>query len=261
MKRKQRLNEILAEDNKLPAALKFSSKKNLESLQNGTLYLNNFQYFKDLEIKEKRKGQGDAHDVTLQMSDVDLTFKHPETDDVLFKAKAKNANMESAEDYQKHLFCMTGITTDLLEITEIKESAATTKLVISEEFKEKALESFGDHVMLINAGRFMERVEQVCAEKSIPMVRKIVEYRDMSINYTDRIEAFGTGDVNFFFQKDNFFAYQNEYRLLFPELISNKAEIINIGNIKDFTTIFSIEDFFEYELQLRFHLTDQLVSK
>ncbi|WP_309089918.1 hypothetical protein [Domibacillus sp.] len=259
MQKKQRLNEILAKDNKLPGALKFSTKENLESLQNGTLYLNNFQYYKDIELKEKRKGQGDAFDVTLRMSDVDLTFKHPETDEVLFKAKASNANLESAEDHQRHLFCMTGITTDLLEVVEVQDNVATTKLVLSDELKERALENFGDHVMLINTGFFMERVEQVCSERGIKVARNLVEYRDMSINYTDRMEAFGTGRSDFFFQKDKFFAYQNEYRLLFPELISDKAEILNIGSIKEFTHIFTTKEFFEHELQLRFNLTDEVI--
>ncbi|KRF58735.1 hypothetical protein ASG97_22760 [Bacillus sp. Soil745] len=261
MQIKQRLNEILAEDNKLPGALKFSSKENLESLQNGTLYLNNFQYYKDVELKEKRKGQGDAFDVSLRISDVDITFKHPETGEVLLRGKASNSNLESKEDYQKHLFCMTGITSDLLEIVEIKDNVAITSLALSDELKEKALENFGDYVMLINTGRFMERVEQVCAEKGIKVIRNLVEYRDMSINHTDRIEAFGTGNANFFFQKDNFFAYQNEYRLLFPELIGDEAEIINIGSIKEFTNIFPTKEFLENDLQFRFTLTEEVDTK
>ncbi|WMX57436.1 hypothetical protein [Peribacillus sp. R9-11] len=261
MQKKQRLNEILAEDNKLRGALKFSSKENLESLQNGTLYLNNFQYYKDEELKEKRKGQGDAYDVTLRISDVDITFEHPETGEVLFKGKASNSNLESKEDYQKHLFCMTGITSDLLEIVEIKDNVATTSLALSDELKEKALENFGDHVMLIDIGRFIERLEQVCVEEGIKVIGNRVEYRDMSINHSDRIKAFGTGNANFFFQKDIFFAYQSEYRLVFPELISDKAEIIDIGSIKEFTNIFTTKQFFEKKLQFKLTLTEEVVTK
>ncbi|MFI8492209.1 hypothetical protein ACIGC1_04750 [Peribacillus butanolivorans] len=263
MQKKQRLNEILTEDNKLPGALKFSSKENLESLQNGTLYLNNFQYYKDVELKEKRKGQGDAFDVTLRISDVDITFEHPETGEVLLKGKASNSNLESKEDYQKHLFCMTGITTDLLEIVEIKDNVATTRLALSDELKERALENFGDHVMFINMGRFTERVKQVCIEKGIIAIGNRVEYRDMSINHTDRIKAFGTGDVSFFFQKDNFFAYQSEYRFLFPELIGEKAEIINIGSIREFTNIFPTKQFLEMNIEFKLTLseTDEVTTK
>ncbi|TYS62529.1 hypothetical protein FZC76_20730 [Sutcliffiella horikoshii] len=257
MEKKQRLNEVLAVNNKLPFALKFSSKKNLESLQNGTLYLNNFQYYKDLEITEKRKGQGDAFDASLRISDVNLTFKHPETGETLFTGRASNASMESNEDYQKHLFCMTGITTDLLEIVHIEDNVAVTKLVLPQELKERALENFGDHVMCINIGHFLNRVEQVCRDKNIAVVRNAVEYRDMSINYTDRMEAFATSRSDFFFQKDIFFAYQNEYRILFPELISDKPEIIDIGNIEKFTNILPTKTLIEGELQLSFHLTEE----
>lgn len=257
----QRLNEVLALDDKLPGALKFSTKQNLESLQNGTLYLNNFQYYKDIELKEKRKGQGDAFDVTLRVTDLDIILKHPETDEVLLKGKARNANMESPEYNQMHLFCMTGITTDLLEVINIKDNVATTRLALPEELKERALENFGDHVMIINVGQFMERVEKVCLEKGIEMTRKRVEYRDMSINYSDRMDAFNTGHVDFFFQKDTFFAYQNEYRLLFPELKSDKAEIIDIGSIKEFTTIIPTKKFIENELQFQFILQDQKDKK
>lgn len=258
MQVKQRLNEILAKDDKLPGILKFSNKKNLESLQNGVLYLNTFQFFKDMELEEKRKGQGDAFDVTLRVADVDLTFKNPETDEVLFKVKANSANLSSAEDHCTHLFCMTGITTDFLEVLNITDGIATTKLVLPDELKEKALENFGDHVMFINAGRFTERVERVCADKGIKVIRNKVEYRDMSINYYDRMEAFASGDTKFFFQKDKFFAYQNEYRLLFPELISEKAEKIDIGSIEEFTHIMPTKDFFDHELQIQFHLTDEI---
>lgn len=55
MQKKQRLDELLTEDDKLPCILKFSSKENLESLQEGILYLNTFQFFKELELNEKRK--------------------------------------------------------------------------------------------------------------------------------------------------------------------------------------------------------------
>lgn len=253
----KKLNEIIKEDNKIIAGLKFSSKKNLESLQSGTLYLNNFQYYRDLEVLEKRKGQGDAFDVTLKMSEVDITIKNPDTNEEIFKFKAANTNLESKEYYQKHLFCMTGITPDLLEVIEVSGNTATTSLRISEELRMNAINNFGDHVMIINIGRFLERIKNVCERLDIPYIADRVEYLDMSLNHMGRIESFNSGNPKFFFQKDRFFAYQNEYRLLFPTLVSDEPKCIDIGNIAEFTSIISTRDFLEkYDTQFNFYLTN-----
>ncbi|MEC3812951.1 hypothetical protein [Bacillus altitudinis] len=61
------LNEVLVDDNKIFSLLKFSKKEYLEDLREGKLYLNNFQYFRDVDKEEKRKGQGDAYDLSLRM--------------------------------------------------------------------------------------------------------------------------------------------------------------------------------------------------
>lgn len=257
MTNNQRLSDILGENSVLiPTLLKFSKKENLESFQNGTLYLNNFQYFKDLELEEQQRGQGDAFDLTLLMSEVDVQLRNPETDEVIITGRA-NVALESPEDYQRHVFCSTAITPDLLEVIEMKDNVATTRLVLPEELKLKALENFGDHVMLINAPAFFERLDKVQSETNISYVRNRVSYKDMSINRMSRIQAFNSGHISFYFEKDNFFAYQNEYRLLFPELVSDKPEIINIGSIKDFTNIIETETLINGELRFKINLYEK----
>lgn len=258
MERNKMLHEIIDESNKMVYALKFSSKENLEKLQNGSLYLNNFQFFKDLELKEEQKGQGDAHDVAVRIFDAEITFKNPETGEVMLEGKAASMKLEDNTFNKMHLFCMTAITPEQLKVNMIDDKGvAHTDLILSDELKQKALENFGDHVMLINIGLFIDRVEQICKDKGILVFRNKINYRDMSINHLDRMNSFSEGTVDFFFQKDNFFEYQNEYRLLFPELQSETPEIIDIGSIEEFTKIIPTKDFLEGEMQFKIQLENK----
>ncbi|ASF29033.1 MULTISPECIES: hypothetical protein [Bacillus amyloliquefaciens group] len=136
------LNEVLIDNDRLFSLLKFSKKEYLEDLRKGKLYLNNFQYFRDVEKKERRKGQGDAYDLSLRMDNIEWDLKDPASGAILINGRG-NASMEYKEDYQTHVFCATGITSDYLEIVEEDEATIRVKLVFPKEFKQQVLDSFG----------------------------------------------------------------------------------------------------------------------
>ncbi|MGS0929535.1 hypothetical protein [Bacillus safensis] len=239
------LNEVLYDNDRLFSLLKFSKKEYLEDLRKGKLYLNNFQYFRDVEKKEKRKGQGDAYDLTLKMDNIKWTLSDPESKTILVNGKG-NASMEYKEDYQTHVFCTTGITSDYLEIIEEDEKTIRAKLVFPEGFKQQILDGFGDHVLIINPGAFLSAIESA----GHSMASNRVKYRNLDLLYSDRVDNFVQGKKERFFEKDNFFKYQNEYRFVFPSLISDSPIVLDIDNIEKESTLMSVEDFFNLEMSI-----------
>lgn len=248
------LNELVDDSNVLVALLKFSEKEHLESLKNGNLYLNNFKYYKELESEEGKKGQGDSKDLTLIINDLDFSFSDSETKEVVFKGRAKQSFLESKEDYMRHVFCCTGITPDLLEVLELKGEVAKVKLVLPDELRIKALEDFGGYVAFINSGNFMKKINETCAEKGITYFSNKVSYLDMNQNHINRIQAFNNNELSFYFEKDLFFKYQHEYRIVFPDIISDDPETVNVGDIEDEISIISMEEFLNGELVFTINL-------
>lgn len=226
-------------DSYLFGILKFSSKEHLESLRKGKLYLNNFQLYRDIEKKQKNKGQGDAHDVTLLLNNVDWELQGGHSN-VLYKSNG-NVKLEYKEDYLTHVFCATGITANWLEIIHEDENLVKVKLVFPKEFKQHVLENFGDHVLIIAKNKdFFDLISAA----NISFDARKVTYRDQERLYRDRLYNFLHQKSERFFEKDNFFSIQNEFRIVFPDLISTDPEIIEIGNIEKITQLMSVEDLF-----------------
>ncbi|MGT4652480.1 hypothetical protein [Bacillus cereus] len=239
------LNEVLIDDDRLFSLLKFSKKEYLEDLRKGKLYLNNFQYFRDVEKKEKRKGQGDAYDLSLRMDNIEWTFRNPDSKEVLINGRG-NATLEYKEDYQTHVFCATGVTSDYSEIIEDNKETIRVKLVLPKEFKQQILDNFGDHVLIINPGAFLSAIKSA----GHSMYSNRVKYRKLDLLYSDRVDNFLHVKKERFFEKDNFFKYQNEYRYVFPSLISDNPIVLEIENIEKESILMSVEDFFNLELSI-----------
>ncbi|MDD9149244.1 hypothetical protein OYT88_11835 [Sporolactobacillus sp. CQH2019] len=247
------LSEIVRNPDKIIGLLKFSKREYLESLLEGNLYLNNFQHFKDQELKEKRKGQGDAYDLTLKMSSVHIEIRDNATG-MTVASGTGNALMESKEDYQKHVYCTTAITADMLEVLDIKDGRCSTKLIIPDELKIKAEETFGDSVMLLDVNDFVSKIRRYCDVNKIMLVHNIVDYKDMSKNHLSRFKAFNEEMPSFYFEKDILFAYQHEYRFVFPNIISEEPETLHLDKLKDSNIIVSIKQFLNSDIRFGINL-------
>lgn len=66
-------------------------------------------------------------------------------------------------------------------------------------------------------------------ENDIHYTSGLVEYSDFSINMSNCMESFVNQDLSMFFQKDNFFKDQNEFRLVILNKDVEKNFEINIG--------------------------------
>jgi hypothetical protein len=242
------LSDLLTENDKIIGLLKFGKREHIESLQRGNLYLNNYDFFRKLEKESGKKGQGDAHDVSLIINNVEFELQNPETSQVILKGTAQNTILESKEDYERHLHCLTGITSNLLEVIENDGENAKVRLKLPDELREKATEDFGGYVAFINSGPFIDRIKEYCKQHGILFFGNMVRYIDMSINHSNRIKAFNENDVSIYFEKDVFFKFQNEYRLLFPEIISDVPETLQLGSLEGIVNIMSVEAFLNSDL-------------
>ncbi|MDR4887528.1 hypothetical protein RGU12_08130 [Fredinandcohnia sp. QZ13] len=245
-----KLRELIPNENKLIGLLKFSDKKYLEDLSSGLLYMNQFKFFKEQEEKEGNRGQGDKNELALILNDVDWKLTPIGSDEVVLQGKASESVLRSDDDLQNHLYCATAITPDVLEVMSLnkKTGIAKVKLVLPDEMVEKAENEFGDHVALINVGKFFERVDEAANKKGVYIASNIVRYEDQSINRTERINAFNKGSLDLYFEKDIFFKYQNEYRLVaFGGEPSGPLQL-ELGDISEDVSIIETKQLLENEL-------------
>lgn len=244
------LRELVPNENKLIGLLKFSEREYLERLANGLLYMNQFKYFKEQEEREGNPGQGDKHELALVLNDVTWKLMPVGSEQAVLQGTASESVLRSDDDLKNHLYCATAITPDVLEVLSLDEKTgvAKVKLILPDEMAAKAENEFGDHVAIINAGKFLERVNEGAKKKEVNIEANIVSYEDHSINHSARINAFYKGSLDIYFAKDNFFKYQNEYRLVaFGGDPSGHLEL-ELGDISEYVTIIETKQLLESDL-------------
>lgn len=244
-----KLSELVPDHNKIIALLKFSKKKHLEDLSHGLLYMNQIKLFKEQEEKDGKRGQGDKYELAVTINDVEWKLTPIGSDKVFLKGKASESIFRSDDDLQNHLYCATAITPDILEVVSHDKETGIAKgrLVLPDEMVEKA-EEFGDHVALINVGAFLELVDESAKKKGIKVVSNIVRYEDQSVNRSERFNAFNKGSLDLYFEKDNFFKYQNEYRLVAFGGDRSGPLKLELGNINEHVSIIETSQLIENDL-------------
>lgn len=244
-------------EKKLLGLLKFTNFP--ESLKQGNIYMNNFEYFKRVEERNQSRGQGDSLEATLLLNDIEWKMTPHGSEEPVIVAKASRATFDNPEYLEKHLFCMTAITTNVLEVVDIDEEKETmrVKLRLPDKFMNEVSEEFGSYAALINAGPFIKRVEHAAHEQGIHLIKDLVDYQDFSINYSSRIHAFNEGNPSLFFKKDKYFEYQNEFRMV---VLNGESEEdghfeFELGSLDDLVTVVDIDTFLnsymEFNLKLQ----------
>jgi hypothetical protein len=233
--------------------LKFGSElSHLESLRKGNIYMNNFNYFIELEKKTGKKGMGDKNEAAQVMSNMEINFYDPITNELMGTAHATSMNFRY-DDYKfKPVFCLYAITAEMFEIVEETEEYCNTALTFTYDQRQELLNSFGEHVLYIKP-EFTTRISNYLNENDYAYTRGMVKYRDFSVNEKERLEAYHKQDTDSFFFKDIYFKNQNEYRLvILNNNVEDKLEI-NIGNLEDIAFLLNSQDVLNGKLGLRFH--------
>ncbi|GGA14901.1 hypothetical protein GCM10008018_69720 [Paenibacillus marchantiophytorum] len=213
--------------------LKFGQKDNLESLQSGKLYMKNFNYFINLEEETGIRGQGDRDETEFSLKIESFTLRKIETDEVFLSGTAERTKLFSKEDGTKPVFCMAYFTLSDLEIVNQTDDYVESVVKFSEEMKV----TFGESVLLISAGDFINHVETTLQAKGIEIGHGKANYVDFSTTLTDRISSHFNQEVTRFFWKDTFFNYQKEYRIVLPDIDVE----IDLGDMSSFMNIVPVD--------------------
>ncbi|CKE84589.1 hypothetical protein [Bacillus paranthracis] len=246
-----RLSSMKEYDNVLFGFFKFSQRKFLEPLQKGNLYMNNFQYFIDLQKRTGEKGMGDLDEVAGIIKDADLTIYKEGTDEEIGKIKVERMNFRYNDFLQYPVFCLFTIESDMLEIIEITDEYIDTEVRFTEEQKEQMAGHFGECALVMPPNLLRQKIEEVFEEQGIMYIDNKVQYSDFDINHGERIKSYLEGDISLFFQKDKFFESQREYRFVILNKKVEKNFEVNIGDLSEYTRIINTSDLLSGKYRIR----------
>lgn len=195
--------------------LKFdNNKKHLESIRNGQLYMNALEYFVDLEKETGVKGMGDMLEAANVLNDIKLSFYDQETQKHIFDAFSKKSYFRFNYTLSKPVFCCFAIMNEMLNIEKIDENAIESSIVFSEEQKSKIIRDFGKYALVIPWNEFIDKLFTSFKKDGIEAVGDLVKYDDFNVNSKRRLESFNQESLDMFFWKDNYFQFQNEFRIV-----------------------------------------------
>ena len=234
--------------------LKFSEKEAwVKDVQNGKLFMNTVQYFRDLEEKMLITGQGDKYELKQKLELKKVRIIDKETDTLVISIPSSKAILEIKDDDSAYLFCMMGITLEDLEIIEYDNKSARFKLPFLEDNIEKIKNDFGENVIMIGGMEFRKTIYKKINEEKIEAVFGSVTYCEH--NTKQRVDAYNKQLGERFLYKDPKLDYQKEERLVVRDRFV-KGNYFDVGSIKEFSYISKIEDFVKYGFEVRYLLEE-----
>jgi hypothetical protein len=202
--------------------LKFGSQHDINDLyENGTIYMNTVQYFRDREDAELR---GDKYEGVSELINYPRgIFEIPS---INFKGNYLNIHLRKG--YERtlgniySLYCISSFTID-----------NPFDFTIDERVR-----GFGTHcLMILDNVSFLNRIEEALQKSNY-------KYHHNFIEYYDRYEKNGIIDV---FDKQNTFAYQKEFRI-YVESVSNEPLVLKVGSLKDIAQVITVEEVMAFKL-------------
>lgn len=217
--------------------IKFVNKKEYaEDIVNGKLFMNKVAYYRELEEKSQKKGQGDKEELKNKIHGFDgILTSQDKSMSIPIKG---NINFEFNEDKDTPIFCLMGIKIDDLEISGYNDASVKLIFKYDKEKIENLKNDFGKYAVIINPIKLEENISKSLKEANKNWIFGEVRYR--GINDFDRIQSFSKQDATRFLYKDKYFKYQKEYRLAIDEIIED-TKIIEIGQLKDSTIIMEVD--------------------
>lgn len=244
-----KLNEIKDFEKEILLLVKFTKPDYLQSILDGNLYMNNIKYFVDLENTTKIKGQGDKHEASNVISNVNFKMFTYGTNELVAEGYAETI-IERNNVYDTiPVFCITAF--EAADFRIIEETSDSYKVIfdIPEEEIQKMQENFGEKAVIFNPVHFLNRIDDYYSESGIEYMARKVDYVNLKINTQQRIESYKELTTTPLFTKDIFFQYQREFRVA---LLNNHVEkffITELGKFNDKTFhVMDIKDFFNQTL-------------
>ncbi|WP_349818065.1 MULTISPECIES: hypothetical protein [Clostridium] len=240
-------------EDKLIFIIKFGELEHLKLLREGKLYCKNLKYYNDMEIKTGDREMGDYLDGKLKINDI-TTCKMYDYETKEIKDLDCKDIVATFEDIDKMpVFCLTGVTLKELDSIETNENNVIKgKINLGNKLGKMGSNDYWENGLLITNGtEFVNRIKNACELNGISMRADEVQYSDMNINYTDRIQSITENVENVAFWKDNYYSYQHEWRFIFQNKRVIDDFTLDIGDISDITKICNkeeIQELFEKDL-------------
>ncbi|WP_010241521.1 hypothetical protein [Clostridium arbusti] len=243
---------------KIIMLIKFSDEKsNLESLQQGNLYLNTLEYFHKMEQETKTKGMGDNYEGRHVLADVNFKMYDNETGKLFLSGTSKQSVIKTKEDSEKHILCTSYIDYSSIEIIEQGKDFFKGNVLFKEEEKSEFRKHFGKYALIISFGDFINNIKSSFENQGIKGVGNKVKYSNFSKNYIDRTESFAKNTPAKYLWKDIYFKNQKEYRLVVLNRDSDKPIRIKVDNMSKYSYIMDVDQLFDEGLYIESHFNPQ----
>lgn len=227
--------------------LKFVDKEYADQVVAGDLFMRNAQTYIRMEMESEIKGRGDRYDTSLVIRNASIRLIPQDNDGKDMDGELPLGFGEVTirlDEVVKHpIYCLYCFTGDMMELESENETEMVFKPILNSPEIIKMRQEFSDTLVKIDPEKLIEKIQEYIKANKQYLKHGTVRYHDFEINQKERLETFlGDEPEEISFYKDDFFAYQNEYRFIF--LTQNVDEFRpSIGDCSSFSEIFDVTEF------------------
>ena len=210
--------------------LKFCSEPNYaEDVLNGKLFANTPKYFRELERRTRKRGQGDEGELTLTVDANELNAFDTNTGDLSFSLSDVKLKVKYNDDDSTPIVCFVGMLLKDMKFVSADDTHAEFDFPFTQEEYDKIESDFGKHCVIIGARELERRIAQTCKNNDVEYLFEPVKY--VVPNSIEKMMAYANCSNERFLYKDLDLSFQREYRLAIDGEIP-KDHYIPIGKLK-----------------------------
>ena len=221
--------------------VKFLNKEYLNDLLNGSIYMNNFEYFIKLEKEQKNKGQGDKLELAHVVRSNKVTIRDPKTKMVIATAPFGELIERYTGSEKLPVFCLTHLYASDFVITKVEGNVITAKIELPLEDQKLFEETFGDTAVVLS-NEFTSRFIEAAKNSNLGLAIGDVLYQDYDFYSSTRRKEFDEQSLNILFWKDKFFKQQREARFILVNKSVENNFVLNIGDISGKSKVTSTKE-------------------
>ena len=196
----------------------------------GNLYANTPKYFREQEIKNGVRGQGDRFELISTIETHKITMWDRKTETVFFTAPKGTMRIQFQDDDVIPLVSFVGIPLSDMKLIYADENRADFVFPFSDEEYYSMEENFGSYCVIISGRELENHVKNYAETYDCEYLFDRIDY--CTQQRIDRIQAFNKRAKERFLYKNSDLAYQREYRLAFGHEIPDD-HFIRIGTLSN----------------------------
>lgn len=208
--------------------IKFGDKKWIKKLQSGEIFMQPIKYYRDLEKKQMKKGQGDKHDGMLYSTMPGGTIRLIGNDK---NSPILSVALDYENDENNLIACFYDVDSARLKIG--KPTQLNYNLIEFTKGEKREFAEWGDTALIIDKEKFIDRLNLHLVPNKITGIYNKVEYYNPNDIHKDCIRAYTEKLKSRFLWKEDFFINQNEFRIVLDQMSESGKVVINIEDISD----------------------------